>query len=100
MTSQKQHERLRRGRSTAAPQQINNEIRDRSPIRDESQNQDAQMNEDRAKTVTQILKEEKAKIDGQDRNMMVKIFEVLEKLEKANEEQKKIGNFEHLTLDS
>lgn len=45
------------------------------------------MNIERAKTVTQILKEQKAKIDGEDRDMMTKISEVLEILEAANQDQ-------------
>lgn len=95
MSNQNQTDRPNRsgrtGGRAGTRQQINDLIRDRSPIRDES-NQDVQINGERAKTVTKILKEQQAKIDGEGRDMMAKIFGAMEKLEKAYEEQKKAND--------
>lgn len=89
MDNQKQRDILRRstrgGRGTV-PQQINDESHDRSPIRDE-QNQELQINEESEKTLTQLLKEQNAKIDEQTRDMMKTIFQALERLETYNKDQ-------------
>lgn len=107
MSNQNQTDRPNRsgrtGGRAGTRQQINDLIRDRSPIRDES-NQDVQINGERAKTVTQILKEQQAKIDGEGRaknqDMMAKIFGAMEKLEKAYEEQKKANDAQKKANDA